>query len=79
MTTFKTLAAIAVITATLTTVTATGGAFAWEGGWRHDGFHRGYGFGRYDRDFGRDYSYRHYSYGYGHYGDCYFRRYWGCR
>jgi hypothetical protein len=77
------VAAVAFTVTALTTVAATGSAFAWEGrsfgGWHRGGYgygpdfghhYRGYGFGRYYGGYG----------GYGYNGDCsYFHRYWGCR
>jgi len=70
----KKFIAVAFTTAAISTVAATGNAFAGHGGW-HGGYGHGFGYGRY---------YGGYGYGgfYSGYGDCYryrfHHRYWGC-
>jgi hypothetical protein len=87
MTKFKTFAAVALAATTLTTVAATGSAFAWGGGYGgHGGFYNHSGFGRYDhgyRGYGffRGYGNRGYGYGYpsfSYYSDCSYWRRWSC-
>jgi hypothetical protein len=71
MTKFRTLAAVALAATTLTAVTATSSAFAWEGDygpWRYHHHYRDYGY--------RDYGYRHYGYHY--HGDCGYWHRWRC-
>ena len=68
--------AVALTTAAISTVAATGNAVAGEGGrYWHRGYGHGFGYGRYYGGYGHGDFYRGY-------GDCYrFRfhhRYWGC-
>jgi hypothetical protein len=71
--------AVALTTAAISTVAATGNAFAREGGgyggW-HGGYGHGFGYGRYYGGYGYGDFYR----GYGDYDRCYrfHHRYWGC-
>jgi hypothetical protein len=59
----RTLAAVAFTATALTTVAATGSAFAWEGGWGHGRSYHSYGFGRHYSDFRRGYDHRGYDRG----------------
>jgi len=68
------LAAVAFTVTALTTVVATGSAFAWEG---RGGHGYGHDFGRHYHDY-RGYGFGRYYGGYRHDGDCSYR-YWSCR